>query len=127
MDGGAGASVLRRMRRLAAVFPLRDGAGAPAAPAGPVSLTVHVVEPPPTMDAGLHASDVSATAGAGATVSVTLFVTPPYEAPMVTTVVVVTGWVRIPTRAASCPAGIVTLSGTDTASPPPLVRTSTTT
>jgi len=85
---------------------------APPLGAAPLSVTVPVDGAPPFTVAGLSATEDSATAVAGFTVSEAVFVVPPYEAEMVTGVAAVTALVVAVNVALVAPAATVTLAGT---------------
>ena len=85
----------------------------PPAGAAALSVTVPVVAAPPTTDAGLTATVLSATAGF--TVRVAVFATPPYVAVIVAAVAAVTENVEIAKVAFVCPAGTTTVPGTNVA------------
>jgi hypothetical protein len=97
---------------------------APPLGAAPLSVTVPVDGDPPLTVAGLSATEDSATAVAGFTVSKVVSVVPPYEAEMVTGVTTVTELVVTVNVALVAPAATVTLAGT--AAPDALLERETT-
>jgi hypothetical protein len=97
---------------------------APPLGAAPLSVTVPVDDDPPFTVAGLSATEDSAAAVAGFTVSEAVFVVPLYEAEMVTGVAAVTALVVTVNVALVAPAATVTLAGT--AAPDALLERETT-
>ncbi len=94
----------------AAVFELVSVTAAPAGGAAPVSVNVPVEGLPPMTLVGLRTSEERAAAP---TVSVAVFVTPPYMDVMVTAVDDATPVVVMVAGADVEPAGIVTLAGSE--------------
>jgi hypothetical protein len=111
-----------------AVLVLESATTAPPLGAGPLRLTVPVEGVPPVTLEGLRPSEESVTGG-GITVSDAVRVAPPYDAEMVTDVVVDTTLVLTVKVAVVAPLATVTLDGTeatavlllesDTTAPPP--------
>jgi hypothetical protein len=97
---------------VAADAPLERETIAPPLLAAPLSVTVPVDGDPPFTVAGLSATEDSATAVAGFTVSKVVLVVPPYEAEMVTGVATATALVVTVNVALVAPAATVTLAGT---------------
>jgi hypothetical protein len=85
---------------------------APPLGAAPLSVTVPVDGDPPFTVAGFSATEDSATAVAGSTVSNVVLVVPLYEAEMVTGVAAVTALVVTVNVVLVAPAATVTLAGT---------------
>jgi hypothetical protein len=85
---------------------------APPLGAAPLSVTVPVDGDPPFTAAGLSATEDSATAVAGFTVSKVVLVVPPYVAEMVSGVATVTALVVTVNVALVAPPATVTLAGT---------------
>ena len=102
----------------AAADPLLERATtAPPVGAAPPSVTVPVDGVPPLTVAGLSATEDSAAAVAGFTVSKVVLVVPPYDAEMVIGVGAVTALVVTVNVALVAPAATVTLAGTVAADP----------
>jgi hypothetical protein len=102
-------------------FELASATTAPPAGAGPLSVTVFSVAafPAPTV-VGERETDATCV---GSTVSVTCCVAPPYEALIVTGVLVATGFVWMVNGGEELlPGAIVTLAGTDATAGWELVR-----
>src|SRR5580704_16617979 len=97
---------------VAADAPLERETIAPPLGAAPLSVTIPVDGDPPFTAAGLSATEDSATAVAGFTVSKMVLVVPPYEAEMVTGVAAVTALVVTVNVALVAPPATVTLAGT---------------
>jgi len=96
-------------------FELERVTTAPSAGAGPFRYTLFEVDVlPPTIVVGFGFNDATAV---GFTVSVPVWMTPSKVAVMVTTVELVTNCVVIVKFTTLCPAGTVTVAGTEAAGP----------